>query len=297
MRNQRLRGIAAMLLAVGFFALMDTFLKLFSAHYPALEVSALRGAASIPFVVLSVALTGRLRSLKPVRWRLHLLRGVLAIVMLTTFIYSVRVLPLADAYSVFLAAPLLVTAISVPVLGERVDARRWIAIGIGMLGVLIVLRPAGTGFATLGAVAAFVAAVCYALSAISVRVLTRTDSTAAMVFWFMLMLTIFGGILAAPDWVPLRQEHWPWLVAVGILGALGQHFITEAFRHAPASIVAPFEYTAILWALAIDWVIWRHAPSVVMLAGASIIISCGLFLILLERRTRAVSLAAETAET
>lgn len=289
MRSQRLRGIAAMLIAVGFFALMDTFLKLFSTHYPALEVSALRGAASVPFVLLSVLLTGRLRSLKPVRWRLHLLRGVLAIVMLTTFVYAVRLLPLADAYSVFLAAPLIVTALSVPLLGERVDARRWIAIGIGMLGVLVVLRPSGIGLASFGALAALISALCYALSAISVRVLTRTDSTASMVFWFMLMLAVFAGILAAPNWVPLQREHWPWLVAVGIFGAFGQHFITEAFRHAPASIVAPFEYTALLWAVAIDWVVWRHAPAPAMLAGGAIIIGCGLFLILLERRTVAAA--------
>jgi drug/metabolite transporter (DMT)-like permease len=273
-----------MLAAVGFFAGMDAFLKLFAAHYPAVEVSALRGAASIPFVLLSVALTGRLRSLRPVRWKLHLARGVLAIIMLSTFIYSVGILPLADAYTFFMTAPLLVTALSVPVLGERVDLKRWIAIGIGLLGVLFLLRPTGTGLSALGALAAFAAAVCYALAAISVRVLTRTDSTASMVFWFMLQLTVFGGILAAPDWVPLQREHWPWLLAVGIFGALGQHFITEAFRHAPASVVAPFEYTALLWAVAIDWLVWRHAPSASMFLGGGIIVGSGLFLIFLERR-------------
>lgn len=297
MRSQRLRGIAAMLLAVGFFAMMDAFLKLMSAHYPALEVSALRGAASVPFVLLSVALRGQLRALKPVRWRMHLLRGVLAIVMLSTFVYSVRVLPLADAYSVFLTAPLLVTALSMPLLGERVDARRWIAITVGMLGTLVVLGPTGIGLASLGALAAVVSALCYALSVISVRVLTRTDSTVSMVFWFMLMLAVFGGILAAPNWVPFQREHWPWLVAVGILGAFGQHFITEAFRHAPASTVAPFEYSAMLWAVAIDWVVWRHAPSLAMLAGGGVIASCGLYLILLERRTHIEQAAAAAAKT
>lgn len=297
MRQQRLRGIAAMLAAVGFFAMMDAFLKLMSAHYPALEVSALRGAASVPFVLLSVALRGQLRALRPVRWRMHLLRGVLAIVMLSTFVYSVRVLPLADAYSVFLAAPLLVTALSMPLLGERVDVRRWVAITIGMLGTLVVLKPTGVGLASLGALAALVAAFCYALSAISIRVLTRTDSTVSMVFWFMLMLAVFGGLLAAPSWVPLEREHWPWLVAVGILGAFGQHFVTEAFRHAPASTVAPFEYTAMLWAVAIDWVIWRHAPSLSMLAGGAVIAGCGLFLILLERRSHGEQAAAEAVKT
>jgi len=273
-----------MLAAVGFFAGMDAFLKLFSQHYPALQVSALRGAASIPFVLLPLILTGKLHTIKPVRWGMHLLRGAIAIVMLATFVYSVRHLPLADVYSVFLAAPLLVTAMAGPLLGERVDAPRWIAIAVGLVGVIILLKPTGAGFGTLAAMAALVAALCYALVVLSVRVLTKTDTTASMVFWFMLMLAVFAGALAAPGWVPLQREHLPWLAAVGLLGALGQHFITEAFRHAPASTVAPFEYTALLYAVGIDWLVWQHAPSMRMFAGGAIIVGCGLYLIYLERR-------------
>ena len=284
MRNQTLRGIAAMLAAVGFFAAMDAFLKLFSTEYPPLQVAAMRGAASIPFVLGSLLVSGRLHQLKPVRWSLHLGRGLLAIVMLTGFVYSLKTLSLADAYAVFLAAPLLVTALSVPLLREHVDAKRWVLVAIGMLGVIVLLKPSGEGLITLGALAAFVAAICYALAAISVRVLTRTDTTASMVFWFVLLLTVFAGALAAPNWVPLQREHWPWLAAVGIFGALGQHFVTEAFRHAPASTIAPFEYTALLWGVAIDWFVWQHAPTLRMFAGGSIIVACGLVLILLERK-------------
>ncbi len=285
-RTHPLRGILAMLLAVGFFSGMDALLKLLSQSYPALQVSALRGAASIPFVLLPVLVTGRWRDLKPVRWRMHLLRGVLAIVMLTTFVYSVRLLPLADAYSVFLAAPLIVTALSVPLLGERVDVRRWIAISIGLSGTLALLNPNASNTVTLGALAAIISAICYALSALSVRVLTRTDTTVSMVFWFMLMLTVFGGVLAAPSWVPVERDHWPLLLGVGVLGAFGQHFITEAFRHAPASVVAPFEYTALLWAVAIDWFFWEHAPNKRMFVGGAIIIASGLYLIHRERSDR-----------
>ncbi len=273
-----------MLLAVGFFAGMDALLKLLAQRYPAVQVSALRGAASIPFVLLPVMLTGRWRALHPVNWRLHLLRGVLAIVMLTTFVYSVRLLPLADAYSVFLAAPLIVTALAVPLLGERVDAKRWVAIGIGLSGTLALLNPQASNLVTLGAAAAIISAVCYALSALSVRVLTRTDTTVSMVFWFMLMLAVFGGLLAAPSWVPVTREHWPVLAGVGLLGALGQHFVTEAFRHARASVVAPFEYTALLWAVALDWIFWHHAPNTRMFIGGAIIIASGLYLIHRARR-------------
>jgi drug/metabolite transporter (DMT)-like permease len=285
-RTTALRGIIAMLLAVGFFAGMDAFLKLFSQSYPAVQVSTMRGAASIPFVLLPVLASGRWGDLRPVNWKLHLVRGVLAIVMLSTFVYSVRLLPLADAYSVFLAAPLIVTALAVPLLGERVDAQRWLAIGIGLSGTLVLLNPKAANLATLGAAAAIVSAVCYALSVLSVRLLTRTDTTVSMVFWFMLMLTLFGGVLAAPSWVPIARQHWPVLAAVGVLGALGQHFVTEAFRHAPASVVAPFEYTALLWAVTLDWIIWEHAPNTRMLLGGAVIIASGLYLIQRERRER-----------
>src|SRR5262245_42437081 len=256
----------------------------------------MRGAASIPFVLLPVLLRGRLRDLRPVNWRLHLVRGLLAITMLTTFVYAVRRLPLADAYAVFLTAPLLVTGLTGPLLGERVGARRWGAIAIGLVGVLVLLRPTGQGLTTLGAFAAFGSALCYALVAITVRSLTRTDTTAGMVFWFMLMMAAFGGVLALPGWVAFKDEHWPWLAAVGILGAFGQHFITEAFRHAPASRVAPFEYTALLWAVSIDWLVWKHAPNTAMLAGGATIIASGLYLIHLERTSGARSAHAAEAE-
>ncbi|HZF25646.1 MAG TPA: DMT family transporter [Steroidobacteraceae bacterium] len=291
--SPRLRGITSMLLSVGFFAGMDALLKTLSHSYPSLEVSALRGAASLPFVVAVVLLRGNLRDLKPVRWPLHLVRGVLAIIMLTSFIYALRVLPMADAYAVFLAAPLIVTGLSVPLLGERVDWRRWVAIAIGLAGTLALLRPTAASLATVGALAAVASALCYALSAITIRVLTRTDSTASMVFWFMAMLTVFAGILAAPSWVPIRSEHWPLLAGVGVLGAFGQHLVTEAFRHAPASAVAPFEYTALLWAVAIDWLVWAHAPGAGMLAGAAIIIASGLYLIHRERRDQRAATIAE----
>ena len=227
------------------------------------------------------------------RWSLHLVRGVLAIIMLGSFIYALRLLPMADAYALFFAAPLIVTALSVPLLGEQVEWRRWVAIAVGLAGnpgtpqahcrEPCHPRRAGGGSA----------AVCYALSALTVRVLTRTDTTASMVFWFMAMVAVFAGALAAPSWVPVRAEHWSLLIGVGILGALGQHFVTEAFRYAPASAVAPFEYTALLWAVGIDWVIWAHPPNGQMLTGAAIIIASGLYLIQRERRGQPAAAIAE----
>lgn len=283
MNDQRLRGIGSMLLAVAFFAGMDGVLKLFAASYPPLEVAALRGAASLPYLLMLFAYTGSWRQLRPVNWKLHLGRGVLALVMLSGFIYAVGQLSLADAYAIFFVAPLFVTALSVPMLGEHVGWRRWLAISTGLIGVLWMLQPGSTRLSLIGAVGALVAAVAYAGSAITARMLTRTDSTASMVFWFLVLLTVFAGLLAWPDWVPLRREHWLWLALLGLLGAFGQHFITDAFRFAPASVVAPFEYTAMLWAVGLDWIFWSALPSSRVWTGGALVIASGLYLIWRER--------------
>lgn len=283
MNDQRLRGIGSILLAVAFFAGMDAVLKLFAASYPPLEVAALRGAASIPYLLMLFAWTGNWRQLRPVRWGLHLGRGVLALIMLGGFIFALAQLSLADAYAIFFVAPLFVTALSVPMLGEHVGWRRWMAISLGLIGVLWMLQPGASRLSLVGAVGAVIAAAAYAASAITARILTRTDSTASMVFWFLLLLTVFAGLLAWPDWVPLKREHWLWLALLGLLGAFGQHFITEAFRFAPASVIAPFEYTAILWAVGLDWIFWATLPSARMWTGGMLVIASGLYLIWRER--------------
>jgi len=273
-----------MLAAAAFFAGMDAILKLFAGYYPPLQVSAMRGAASLPFVVLPLALSGRLRELRPVRWPLHLLRGVIAVGMLVAFVTAVRVLSLANAYAVFLVAPLIIAALSVPLLGEKVDRRRWLAILVGLAGVLVMLRPTASGMISVGALAALAAAVGYAISAITSRVLLRTDTTASLVFGFLLCLTVFAGLLSLPGWVAVRADHWWWLAAIGLLGAFGQHFIVDAFRHAPASVLAPFEYTALLWGALIDWFAWSTLPGLNVILGGSIVVLTGIYLLRRERR-------------
>lgn len=281
-----------MLVAVACFAGMDAVLKILSSDYPPLQVGALRGAASLPFVLASVALTNRWRELKVVRWELHLIRGILALIMLWGFVAAVSVMSLADTYAIFFVAPLIVTALAVPLLKEHVDLGRWLAIAVGLSGVLWMLKPGGSGFSLYGAAGALASAVAYAAASISVRVMTKTESTVSLVFWFLVLLTIFAGLLALPNWVPIRDEHWPWLGLLGVLGALGQHFVTEAFRNAPASVIAPFEYTAMLWAVGIDWVFWNTWPNSRIWVGAALVVACGLYLIWREQQQhREIALA------
>jgi len=279
----QMRAALTMLAAVAVFSSMDAGLKLLSAHYPPFQVAALRGGASLPLVLAWALSTAGPRSLLHVRWPLHLLRGAMGVAMMASFVYALRTLPLATAYSIFFIAPLLITALSVPFLGERVGPRRWIAIAVGLLGVVVLLRPSGEGMLSLAAVAVLLAALMYAVSAITVQLLARTDSTQAMVVWVMVLMTVGAGAIAAPHWVAIRPADL-WLVAgVGVAGAIGQYAITEAFRLGEASLLAPLEYTALVWGVVLDATLWGVLPDSITWVGAAIIIASGLYLVRRER--------------
>jgi drug/metabolite transporter (DMT)-like permease len=284
-----------MLSAVAAFSVMDAVLKLLSQHYPPMEVVALRGASSIPFMLLPLIVMGRLSALRPVRLGMHMLRAVLMLLVLIAFVYAVRALSLADAYAIFLAAPLIVTALSVPLLGEHVGWRRWLAICVGLVGVITMLHPTASSLVSLGAVAALLSALGYAFNAIALRVITRTDTTASVVFWMIGLMTVLALVIAAPRWVPIRREDWTLLAAIGIFSSIAQHLLTEAFRSAPPSVVAPFEYTALLWGILIDRVVWGVFPTSRVYIGGGIVIASGLYLIWREHRTSGLPIAAETA--
>lgn len=274
-----LRSIRAMLLAVVAFSVMDTMMKLLAAEFPPMQVASLRCLASLPLVCAYVGWRGAFGTVLKVRWSLHLLRGAIGIAMLALFAYGVKTLSLAEAYTIYFVGPILITALSAPVLGERVSAPRWIAIAVGMAGVLVVLRPNGLGFLSIGGLAVLASAVGYAVSAVTGRVLARTDRSEHMVFWVMAMMGIGATVLAAPGWVAVRAHHAPVLVTLAVSGFVAQLALTEAFSHGEASVVAPFEYTALAWGTAIDWVLWHTLPDRYTLLGAAIIIGSGLYLI------------------
>ena len=278
--HDRRRGsILVMLVAVVLFALMDAGLKTLSERYPPFQVATLRGAASLPLVLAWSLATVGWKPLLRVRWPLHLLRGAIGITMMASFVYALKRMPLSTAYTIFFVAPLLITAMSVPFLGERVGPRRWTAIAIGLLGVLVVLRPTGEGMASLAGLAVLVAAFGYAVSAITVRVLARSDSNQAMVVWLLALMALGSGVLAWQDWQPIRSDDL-WLIAgIGLVGALGQYAITLAFRHGEASLLAPLEYTALVWGVLLDATIWGVLPDSATWIGAAIIVASGLYLI------------------
>lgn len=294
MTRDNRRGIVMMLLAVALLSFMDAGLKAL-ADYPPLQVAALRAAASWPIVAAYLVARGGLRPLLRVRWPLHLFRGALGVMMLAAFAWSLRALPLTTAYTLFFVAPLIIALLSRPFLGERIGAHRWVAIVGGFVGVVVALQPGAAGLGTpalLAGAAVLLAALGYAVSAITVRVLGRTDSTASMVFWLLTLIALGAGALALPGWVALRPQDWLVVAGIGVVGALGQFAITEAFARGEASVVAPFEYTALVWGVAFDALVWRALPGAWTWLGAAIIVASGVYLIRQERGARPAALAA-----
>ena len=282
-RRSPLAAAGWMLAAVASFSLMDAGMKLLSAHYPPLQVTLLRGAASLPFVLVWVLASAGVRSIVPVRWGLHLLRGVLGIVMIGCFVFALKRMPLSTAYSIYFVAPLLVAALSVPLLGEKVGPRRWTAIGIGLLGVVVVLRPGVDGLVSLPGLMVLLAATAYAIAAVTVSLLTRTDTPQSMVVWFLAIMAVGAGLAAIPGWVPLRWEHAALILGMGLAGAFGQIALTSAFMRGDASMIAPLEYTGLVWVIAWDWLLWQTLPDAATWTGAAIIVASGLYLLRRER--------------
>jgi drug/metabolite transporter (DMT)-like permease len=278
-----LRSIIAMLIAMGTFSLMDAVLKTLAGSYPALQVAALRGLTAWPLVCMYVLWRREARLLLQVRWPLHLLRGVIGVVMLTLFSFALKQLALAEAYTIFFISPLLITILSIPVLKEQVTPRSWMAIAVGLVGVVIALRPDQGALFSLGALAVLAAAGCYAVAAIAARVLSRTDAAVTLVFWAITMWAVGASVLAWPNWVPIAPGHWPVLAALAVTGFLGQLAITEAFRHGQASAVAPFEYSALAWGIALDWILWQTVPDRYTLLGGAVIVASGVYLIRKEK--------------
>ncbi|HET7810219.1 MAG TPA: DMT family transporter [Steroidobacteraceae bacterium] len=278
--------MTAMLVGVASFAFMDAGLKLLTAHYPAAQVAALRGLAALPVVFAWALYSGGVGQLVRVRWPLHLVRGVMAVFMMVTFTFALKSLTLAKAYSIFFIAPLLIALLGILLLGERVRRAQWMAIGVGFIGVLIVLKPeaSGPGFGWWGTLAILGTAVGYAVSSVIVKILGRTDSTQSMMFWMTGMLAIGATAIAWPDWAPIARQHYAILAGVAVTGAIGQWGITVAFKHAPAASVAPLEYTGLAWVIVIDLAVWSATPSLRTLLGAALIIACGLYLIRYESR-------------
>jgi drug/metabolite transporter (DMT)-like permease len=276
-------GIALAVLGFALFSTMDVLVKWLSADYPLHQIVFVNALMALVPVGVMVVHAGGLAVLRTRRLPLHLLRSLCTMAAVFGGFYAFSRMPLADVYAIIFTAPLLITALAVPVLGEEVGWRRWTAICVGFGGVLIMLRP-GAGVLDPGAFAALATAAGFAVSVLIMRVLSATESTAAILLYpNLVMLAVAGSMTAAHGILPGPLDLARF-AAAGLLGAGGFLCMIAAYRRAPAAIAAPFQYSQMLWGTLYGYAIWGDVPGLGVLAGAVVVIGSGLFILYRETR-------------
>ena len=280
-----LRGIGLTLAAMLMFGLMDAASKFLATRYPAAQIVWLRFVFTIPLALLVLparTMVGGLRSRRP--W-LQLVRSLLLVVEIAVVVWCFGRMPLADAHSLLALTPLVVTALCGPLLGERVDAKHWLAVGVGFLGVLIILRP-GLGVTQPTALVVLVAVLLYALYQILTRMVGRVDAAETTLLWQLLVGAMLLGLVVPFVWQPPDLAHWPLFVVVAALGGVAHWAMIRALQLAPAATIQPFSYTLLVWAVVIGWLGFGDLPDGWTLLGAGTIAGAGTFTALRERRLR-----------
>lgn len=261
----------------------DAIAKILTAGYSPVQILFLRNLIALPFaflVALRMGGAGALRSHRPAA---HLLRGVLWIGATVLFFTSLMHLPLAEATALVFVAPLFITAISALFLGEVVGWRRWLAVIVGFIGVLIAIRPGGAAFQPVSLLP-IATALVYALLMLSARWVDSRESVWTLLLYLTGTGALLSGLLVPFFWTAIRPEDVWLFVAIAVFGTAGMTMMTQAFRLAPATVVAPFDYTALLWATALGWLVWNEIPDSATLIGAAVIIASGVFIILRKRQ-------------
>ena len=287
------RAIALKIASVVVFTAMAALIKAASVVVPAGEATFFRSFFALPPIIAWIAWQGDVRAaLRTDAVSGHVWRGILGVLGMVCGFAALGLLPFPEAIALGYAMPLLATGFAALLLGEVVRMYRWSAILIGMIGVLVILWPRMTvvhsGGATsgevLGALFALGAATFGALSIVATRKLVMTERTSTIVLYFSLTCSL-GGLATAPfGWVLPDAWTATQLITAGLLGGIGQLLLTESYRHADTSTIAPFDYTSMLFSLAIGYFIFAEVPTLAMMIGAAIVISAGLFVIWREHQ-------------
>ncbi|CAO3458730.1 DMT family transporter [Azospirillum largimobile] len=280
-------GIGSMLASVLFFSLMNVLAKLLMDRFPVTEVMFFRSLFALIPVCLSIHLGKGFASTLYTRhpWG-HMGRSLIGLTTMVAMFWSFHLLPLGDAIALNFAAPLFLTALSVPLLSEKVGIHRWSAVLVGFAGVLIIVQPSGDVL-NLGAIIALAGALTNALAMIAIRQLSRTEPPDTIVFYFTLLTTVLLGLTLPFSWVTPEPLDWLLLVATGLLGGCGQLMLTRAYSLAPAAVVAPLNYTSLLLAVGFGWLMWGEVPTGTMVIGAAVVMASGLYILHRETRRRA----------
>ena len=278
------RAIAAVCFGIFCLATLDAAAKWLVAEHSVAQIVFLRMAVTAPAAVVLAWTMGGLHLLKPQRVGMHLLRGVFGTCSATFFFAALRYLPLATVWTIAFSAPLIMTALSRPFLGEPVGARRWVAVLAGFAGVLVVVQPGASGISSLGLTYAILGTLAYSLLQLTARKYAASETTPAMVLFNALVPVVLAGAAMPVLWTTPTAGGWLAFAVLGVFSAGAVTFLTLGYRLAPPAVVAPFDYTALVWSVLWGWVIWRDWPEPATWAGAAIIVASGLYIIRREAR-------------
>jgi len=268
-------GILCMVTGMALFTLNDAMGKWLVESCPVPLILAVRSAAALLILLPLVLRAGVSSVFKVPDPGRHLLRIALIVAEVAFFYLAVRDMPLADVMTIYMAAPLLVTALSAPLLGEKVDAHRWIAVGVGFVGVVLVLRPGGD-FLSAGTPLALAGSLTFALTLISTRSL-RGASGLTLITTQTLGVGAAGAVAVPFVWVTPGLLEFCLLGVLGVVALIAHVLVNRSLKLSPAAVVAPYQYTSLVWAMALGWAVWGDVPEWPVGIGAALIIGSGLF--------------------
>jgi drug/metabolite transporter (DMT)-like permease len=276
-------GIGLGVLAYSLFSTHDAANKWLAAVLPVWQVLFFRSAT----IVVGAVLIGRGRLLSravetPLKTAL-LGRALLTLLAWLLYYTASREMSLAQLMTLYFSSPILVAVLAVPILGERVTASRWAALGVGFGGVLLASDPLGVR-ASWPTVLVLIASLLWAVGVLLMRTIARRESSLVNIFYQNLCFLAVTGAMSALWWSPVTSAELPLLLAIGVLGGLGQFVMFEGIRLAPASVMSTVEYTGLIWAFGLGYAIWGDVPSPATTAGAALIFASGLFLLAMEHR-------------
>jgi len=285
-------GIAVLVIGLFLFSLLDVVSKLLGPLMPVSQILWVRFLAFVPLALLMAWRPGQGIAWRTRRPFLQASRGLLLVIEMGMFVWAFKTMPLADVQAIAAATPLMVMALSVPMLGETVGWRRWLAIAVGFAGVLLIVRP---GFQALGigTLVALGGAVLWAFYQILLRLVGRDDSASTTAVWSAVMGAIATSFVAPFDWVSPTPYGWLLLAAAGLLGALGHTIYSRAFVYAPAGTLQPFTYLMLVFAVIFGWLIFDHLPDMWTFLGSGLIVGSGLYALHRERLRQAMARAPE----
>ncbi len=267
-----------MLLQAFLFAAMDALVKLATERHPTGQIVFFRNLFALLPLYFFVRQAGGFRILRTRRLAQHLLRSLGGVTSMISLFLAYAYMPLADAMAISTSGPIFLTALSVPLLGEQVGWRRWAAVVVGFIGILVITRP---GSGVFGAVALLPlgGAFFYALAMVQIRKLSSSEPPATIVFYFTIAAMFLGAISLPWQWVTPTPLSLVYLVAIGLVGGIAQMVMTHAFRLAPVSVVGPFDYTGLIFGTGFGYAIWGQIPDRFVWAGAAIIIASGIYIL------------------